>query len=253
MDTTPDREQPVEPSADVQKEATAEGLATSVGLEFTSPDLFPAGRPALADHNRRALARATANTALGEFQANMLRILDEYEEARRTEILARGGDPDEDRDPFEVVRQIADSYEALNDADETTEEIVLNDLADSLSLADIRALRLAGEAATSITPRAIMDELGRKKIPQIAAELGLTTSRVYTIVREERRARAQEWIMAGVNADRLVGNDPRAALDRYETALAGVPEEHREAAEQFLNGLRAAVAEVKGTPPHDSQ
>lgn len=211
-----------------------------------TPDFFPADNPKLAERNRRTLARTGGVTAAGQLQTDILRIVNQYEKERRAEILAKGGNPDEDRDPLEWVRQIADSYEGLNDVDEQTEEIVLNDLADSLSLADIRALRIAGEAAAAITPRAVMAEARRKRTPQIAEELGLTPSRVYTILREERRARAQEWIMAGVNADRLVGNDPRAALDRYEAALASVPEEHREAAEQFLNGLRAAVADVEG-------
>ncbi|MFB7029656.1 MULTISPECIES: hypothetical protein [unclassified Streptomyces] len=222
MDTTPNNEQPDEP---------------------TLSKFFPVDRPALADHNRRVLARATTTTALGVFQADMLRIMNEYEEARRAEIIAAGGDPDEDRDPFELVREIADTYQGLTDTDQHTKEAVLDDLSDRLTLADIRALRLAGEAAVAVTPRVIMYELRRKKTPRISAELGLTESRVYTIAREERRRRAQEWIQAGINADQLAGNDPRAALERYETALAEVPEEHRETAEEFLASLRAAVEE----------
>ncbi|MFC8584209.1 hypothetical protein ACFUGD_06590 [Streptomyces sp. NPDC057217] len=211
--------------------------------EATAPDFFPSDRPALADHNRRALARQTATTALGRFQADMLRLMAQYDEARRAERVAAGDDPDEDSDPFELVRQIADSYEALTDANERTEEAVLDDIANSLTLTDIRDLRLAGEAAVAVTRRAIMDELKRKKIPQIATELGLTPSRVYTIVREERRAVVQELIQAGTAADLLAGNSPRAALERYEAALADVPQEHRASAEEFLAVLRTAVEE----------
>ncbi|MGA5354032.1 helix-turn-helix domain-containing protein [Streptomyces thermodiastaticus] len=58
-------------------------------------------------------------------------------------------------------------------------------LAAALDLADLRALRVAGEAAAAATPRAIKAARARgMKPPQIAAELGLTPSRVYQVLRE---------------------------------------------------------------------
>jgi hypothetical protein len=94
---------------------------------------------------------------------------------------ATGGD---DLDAYQEVRHLAEQYEyARGDAEGL--DYFLDRLADALDLADIRALRLAGEAAVAATPRAIKAAKGRGMTPpRIAAELGLTPSRVYQVLRE---------------------------------------------------------------------
>lgn len=82
------------------------------------------------------------------------------------------------------VRAIAANHEEHRD-DPDTAAAFLDHLAERLTLDDVRALRLAGEAAVAATPRAIKAARDRgMKPPRIAAELGLTPSRVYQVVRE---------------------------------------------------------------------
>ncbi|MFF4962991.1 helix-turn-helix domain-containing protein [Streptomyces sp. NPDC001222] len=62
---------------------------------------------------------------------------------------------------------------------------LLDDYAKEFSLADIRILRVAAEAVAAATPRAIKAASDRgMKPPQIAAELGVTESYVYRILRK---------------------------------------------------------------------
>ncbi|MEU8721497.1 hypothetical protein [Streptomyces antimycoticus] len=151
------------------------------------PDDKP-GEPsdALAEHNRRAAARQglTPTPAAQRLTEQMLTIFNEFERDRRAEIIAAGGDPDEDRDPLEYVRWIADNYVERRD-DPRRLEHALRGLANELTLDDARALRLAGEAVAKALPQLVRlahDE-DRKDAPQIAAELDLTPSRIYDLLR----------------------------------------------------------------------
>ncbi|MFF7234417.1 hypothetical protein [Streptomyces sioyaensis] len=105
-------------------------------------------------------------------------------------VHARTGDPNPtDTDPLDAVRDIAAGY-AADGAD--TRDDYLDRLADELTLDDVRALRIAGEAAVAATPRVIWAESDRgKKPPRIADEIGLTVSRVYQILRERPTAGEQ--------------------------------------------------------------
>ncbi|MFH8403750.1 helix-turn-helix domain-containing protein [Streptomyces sp. NPDC018019] len=120
--------------------------------------------------------------------ADMLReqILTLIEEHERKTVAARAlaGDPNPtDADPLEYVQEIAEHY-----AQRDHRPTYLDQLADELTLDDVRTLRLAGEAAQAVTPRVIMRAAeGGKQPREIAAEIGLTESRVYGVLREERR------------------------------------------------------------------
>ncbi|MFC8199929.1 hypothetical protein ACFUTV_31735 [Streptomyces sp. NPDC057298] len=146
----------------------------------------PADESPLARHNRRATERQgnEAAPAADRFREQMLTIMNEYEQARRAEIIAAGGDPDEDRDPFEAVRAVADDW--ADSADEPDRRAALLDhLADSLDTSRVRALRLAAEAAAAITPRLIYaDADAGVSVAEIAADLGTTESYVYRILRK---------------------------------------------------------------------
>ncbi|WP_275463360.1 hypothetical protein [Streptomyces noursei] len=136
---------------------------------------------------RRAVKkpRRLEPTPAGErFAEQMLAIMNEYEQGRRAEIIAAGGDPDEDRDPFETVRAIANDW--ANTADDAEARAALLDhLADSLDTSEVRALRLAAEAVAAITPRLIYaDADAGVSVAETAADLGATESYVYRILRK---------------------------------------------------------------------
>lgn len=140
------------------------------------------------DHNRRRLARLADQpddgTAAGRFQRQMLAAIDQFERERAAE-RARNGDPNPyDLDPLEYVRTIADNYARHRDLPDA--DAMCLELAAELGLDDIRALRLAGEAAVAATPHAIRAaRADGMKPPAIAAELGLTPSRIYQVLREQ--------------------------------------------------------------------
>jgi DNA-binding NtrC family response regulator len=124
---------------------------------------------------------------LDRFQADLLAATERFERERRAEIIAAGGDPDEDTDRLEHVRWIADGYE--QNRDDPTQRIKhLSRIANELTLDEARALRLAAEAVKKATPELIRiaaDEDGMTPA-QIADELGLTESYVYRLLREHR-------------------------------------------------------------------
>ncbi|MGW7514798.1 hypothetical protein ACWGJ2_04320 [Streptomyces sp. NPDC054796] len=179
-----------------------------------------------------------------KYRDQMLELLVQHER----EVVARralAGDPNPtDADPLAYVHLIAEDY-----AKPETRAALLDELADELDLDDVRVLRIAGEAAKAATPRVIMAAADRgMSPPRIAADLGLTSSRVYEVIRIERQKRVTALVEAAVAADADTGGDPRDALARYSAALADVPEEHREAAEQYIETLRAAVARHQAQP-----
>ncbi|GAA5056374.1 helix-turn-helix domain-containing protein [Streptomyces similanensis] len=147
----------------------------------------------LAAYNRSKLAQSIeADTSIGRFQLSMLAAFEEYEHARRLEIIAAGGDPDEDRDPFETVRAIADGWAASAD-DEEARAALLDHLADSLDTSEVRALRLAAEAAAAITPRLILaDAEAGARVADTADDLGVSERYVYRVLREQRAAQQQD-------------------------------------------------------------
>lgn len=167
------------------------GTPTSVHLAIlaeaasTSPRWLMTGQP--EEHAPRRKPAMPKQTAAERLQADLLASLDQFQRERRAEILAAGGDPDEDRDPLELVRAIADNYAAHRDLPDA--EAMYDELALELSLHDVRALRLAAEAAAVITPRLIRSarENGQP-VASIAADLAVTESYVYRILREKPAA-----------------------------------------------------------------
>jgi hypothetical protein len=179
------------PTHPAGQQAAVEGMLAAEG--WTSGELIRRARRAkaaksgvfgqIADElNRRGVP---TDTPAGRLAADMFALFERFEQERRAEIRAAGGNRDEaDAQPLDpgYLRWIADEYER-NDA--TSRERLLDLLGDDLDLDDIRILRLAGEAAVAATPRAIKAARGRgMEPPQIAAELGLTPSRIYQVLRD---------------------------------------------------------------------
>jgi DNA invertase Pin-like site-specific DNA recombinase len=131
--------------------------------------------------------RPAGTSPLDRFQAELLAATERFERERRAEILAAGGDADDDRDPLEYVRAIADGYEERRD-DATEAVRYLDGIARELAPEDLRVLRVAAEAVKKITPlviRIAADEQGMTPA-QIADDLGMTESYVYRVLRDHR-------------------------------------------------------------------
>ncbi|MCZ9350736.1 hypothetical protein NGM36_13160, partial [Streptomyces mutabilis] len=128
-------------------------------------------------------------TPAGRRFAEQLHDLIAQHERERIAERALAGGPDEDRDPFEVVRAIADDWDRTADDPDSRAEL-LDHLADSLDTSEVRALRLAAEAAAAITPRLIVAESAAGvRADVIADDLGhANPSYVYRILREHRAA-----------------------------------------------------------------
>ncbi|MFK0069740.1 hypothetical protein [Streptomyces sp. NPDC091046] len=149
------------------------------------PDSYETGRTYSAAEISRSVKQQTAT---GRLQAALLAEFERFERERRAEIIAAGGDPDEDRDPFEHVRVIADQWSETAD-DSNARAAFLDRLAQQLDTSAVRALRLAAEAAAAITPRLIQaDADAGVRAADTADDLGVTESYVYRVRREQRAA-----------------------------------------------------------------
>lgn len=122
-------------------------------------------------------------------------IMDLITQHQRETVAARAlaGDPNPtDADPLEYVRELAEEYGAARNDPEALRAFLAR-LRDELSLDEVRVLRIAGEAATAATPRMIEDAADRGMKPaRIVAELGITESYVYRVLRERRAAAEAE-------------------------------------------------------------
>ncbi|GHC44392.1 MULTISPECIES: hypothetical protein [Streptomyces rochei group] len=156
------------------------------------PDDYETGRTySSAEISRRIKRRRMQpTTALSTLTAQFLASIEEFNRERRADILAAAGDRDDDHDPFETVRVIADEW-AITADDTDARAALLDRLADSLDTSEVRALRLAAEAAAAITPRLIVADAAANVRPaDTAADLGVTESYVYRILREHRAAQS---------------------------------------------------------------
>ncbi|MFE7122465.1 hypothetical protein ACFU99_44285 [Streptomyces sp. NPDC057654] len=165
-------EQPNSDEPNVAEHQDAEGKLSSVEISRR------------ARRNRVQVDRPAAEKLRDE----MLALITEHERKTVAE-RALAGDPNPtDADPLEYAQEIAEHYAQVDQRPD-----YLDRLADELTLDDVRTLRLAGEAAQAVTPRVILAEAARgKQPPQIAQEIGLTPSRVYGILREQRGSAAAD-------------------------------------------------------------
>jgi hypothetical protein len=114
-------------------------------------------------------------------------VMDTYADQRRAGTIAAGGDPDNGRDPLEFVRTLAEEYEQHRD-DATASALYLDQAARQFQPEDVRVLRIAAEAVKKATPLIIRIAADEDDMTpaQIAADLGMTESYVYRILREHR-------------------------------------------------------------------
>ncbi|MGW7197236.1 hypothetical protein [Streptomyces chryseus] len=115
----------------------------------------------------------------------VLAAVEQYQRDRRAEQAATDTDHD---DPLtrDYLRWMANRHPRYSRKGGAEFGRFLDQLAADLTLDDVRVIRLAAEAAAAATPRAIRAARARgMEPPQIAAELGLTPSRVYQVLRDQ--------------------------------------------------------------------
>ncbi|MER8042577.1 hypothetical protein [Streptomyces sp. NPDC094032] len=148
------------------------------------------------DLNRRGVP--VPETATGRFAAQMYELYHQFEEERRAEIIAAGGDPDEDAelDPLSreaLVNLTRDHRSAMRPAADAQQyDDLIEEIADTYTLADVRVIRGAWAAITEAMPRiayvARQDE-GRSP-DEIAKATGYTVSRIAQLIRQEKQRAA---------------------------------------------------------------
>jgi hypothetical protein len=127
---------------------------------------------------RARLADRPPMTAADKLRAQTLAAIAQFERETRAAAVETG------RDPFEQVRHIADGYaDAKDDAEQLAD--YLDHLGNELTLADVRALRLATQAGADVTPHLICQAIDQgRKAADVARELGVSEGYVYRILRE---------------------------------------------------------------------
>ncbi|WP_329368676.1 hypothetical protein OG896_24410 [Streptomyces sp. NBC_00669] len=184
-------------------------------------------------------------TPADRLREQILTAIEQYELDRATETAT----DDFEDDPLSrnYLRWLAKHQSRANRKDPSERDRQLAQMiADEFSLQDVRILRAAAEAVAAATPAIVMKHVGDgMEPPEIATEMGLTPSRVYGIIREQRQRETQAIIAAGIAND----PDPKASYEKWERVLATTTDPaERATAEQFLAEFRAALPDKKAEP-----
>jgi hypothetical protein len=220
------------PTTPAGQQAAVEGMAAAKGHEIVVDPHGTFGR--IADElNRRGVP---TNTAAGRFTAQMLGLFEEFEQERRAEIIAAGGDPDEDDvDPLSraaLVNLARDHRTAMRpDVDDQRYDDLIEEIADTFTLSDVRIMRGAWTAITEAMPRIAYVAREQGKSPdEIAQATGYTSSRIAQFIRQEKQRAAAPgelhrytWRIDVQNADgewtdREAGEDESTPADLAQLA-----------------------------------
>lgn len=178
------------------------------------------------DLNRRGFSTATP---AGRMVTEMMGLFNQFERETATARAAEGDTNPYDLDAYADVHDLAEVYDhaRTNTADPANLDRFLDNLADELGLADVRALRSAAAAVTEAMGRIAL--AAREKgmnADRIAAETGYTASRIAQFIREEKQRRAaappaDQW-HAFVTVEEHDGNEWRE-LTNESVATAEEP------------------------------
>ncbi|MCG7524926.1 hypothetical protein MHW47_10820 [Streptomyces sp. OfavH-34-F] len=240
------------PSHPAGQQAAIEGMATAEG--WTAAEVHRLTRSSAEREKFERIAdelnqrRLTPTSRMGQFAAHMLSAIEDYEQEQRERVAEAGRQHSGTERPDPLSRaalvNLARDHRTASRADvpeERYDELV-ETIADTFTLTDVRIMRGAWTAITEAMPRiAYVARHSGKSPDEIAQATGYTSSRVAQFIRQERQRAAGTLVAVAVKQDAAAGGDPRATLARYEAALADVAEEHREIVEQYLATLRAAV------------
>ncbi|MFD3572816.1 hypothetical protein [Streptomyces sp. NPDC058644] len=142
------------------------------------------------DLNRRGVSRDTPHVKMVR---EMITLFNQFERETAAARAAEGDTNPYDLDAYADVHDLAEQYNdaRANTADPADLERFLDNLAEDLDLADVRALRTAAAAVADAMGRiALAAREKSMNADQIAAETGYTASRITQFIREEKQRRA---------------------------------------------------------------
>ncbi|MFE1203466.1 hypothetical protein ACFW5V_17415 [Streptomyces sp. NPDC058762] len=175
------------PTHPAGQQAAAEGTAATHGYTLRRRSTF---ERIADDLNHRGVPK---DTAAGALVTQMVTLFNEYERDQAARRAANGDTNPYDLDPYQDVHDLAEQYDQAraNTTDPADLERFLDNLADDLDLADVRALRTAATAVAEAMGRIALAARERGMRPdRIANETGYTASRIAQFIREERERRA---------------------------------------------------------------
>ncbi|MFH9295637.1 hypothetical protein [Streptomyces sp. NPDC017520] len=179
------------PAHPAGQQAAVEGTAAARSIPLADPD----GRWGRIADDLNARGVPVGNPT-GRLMAHVLDAFAEFEEERRAEIIAAGGDPDEDdRDPLSraaLVDLARDHRSAMRPkADDQQYDDLIEEIADTLTLSDVRIMRGAWTAINEAMPRiAYVARQGGTSPDEIARATGYTSSRIAQFIRQEKERAA---------------------------------------------------------------
>ncbi|MFC3347756.1 hypothetical protein ACFOOM_10015 [Streptomyces echinoruber] len=177
------------PTHPAGQRASIEGVAAARGYD---PLDDPSSFQRIADElNARGVP---VDTAAGRLTATMYALFDKYERERRAEIIAAGGDPDDEwghtLSRSNLISVARAHRNATRRAEQGDLDRLLDDLADEFDLTDVRIVRGVAAALADAMPRIAYKARERMSPDEIAQQTGYTTSRVAQFIRQEKERRA---------------------------------------------------------------
>lgn len=219
------------PSHPLGQQAAVEGMAAAKGWTSGEITRIVRGRAAKAgtvdrivgELNRRGVP---TDTAMGRMTAQMFALFEEFEEERRAEVTAAGGDPDDDgwddalsRSNLVSVARAHRNASRRHRAEAGDLDRLLDDLADEFDLYDVRIIRGVAAALADAMPRIAYKHREQGMSPdEIARKTGYTASRVAQFIRQEKERRAAAPLTRYTwRIDTLDADDGRYAWTSRET------------------------------------
>ncbi|KUF19578.1 hypothetical protein [Streptomyces silvensis] len=179
------------PTDPAGQEAAVEGTAAAHGYTLRRRGTF---ERIADDLNRRGVPR---ETPAGALVTQMLTAFNEFERETAAARAAKGDTNPFDLAPYADVHDLAEQYThaRARTQDPADLERFLDNLADDLDLADVKALRTAAAAVADAMGRIALAHREQGMSPdQIAAETGYTASRIAQFIRQEKERRADaQW------------------------------------------------------------
>ncbi|MFD5231004.1 hypothetical protein ACFWJ5_21190 [Streptomyces qaidamensis] len=140
------------------------------------------------------------STPAGRLTAQMYALFEEFEQERRAEIIAAGGtaeDADDDGwgdvlSRAALVNLARDHRSAMRpEANAQQYDALVEEIADTFTLSDVRIMRGAWTAITEAMPRiAYVARMNGKSPDEIAQATGYTSSRIAQFIRQEKQRAA---------------------------------------------------------------
>ncbi|MGW5304864.1 hypothetical protein ACWERF_13100 [Streptomyces griseoluteus] len=179
------------PTHPAGQQAAVEGMAAAEGLRIRRRSSF---ERIADDLNRRGVP---TDNPTGTLVTEMFELFGKYERETAAARAAAGDTNPYDLDPYQDVHDLAQFYDESRE-DPTTLARFLDNLAEDLDLADVKALRTAAAAVAEAMGRIAYAHREKGMSPdRIAADTGYTASRIAQFIREEKQRRGDSQGAAG--------------------------------------------------------